>query len=74
MADNAAQRIKTEVAERRRRASGRVAGIMRNGRSGESGRRRAAEKSKRQGGRHNAQRAGIAKTDGEGRLNGKKSK
>ena len=56
MADNAAQRIKTEVAERRRRASGKVAGIMRNGRSGESGRRRAAEKSKRQGGRQNAQR------------------
>lgn len=34
MADNAAQRIKTEVAERRRRASGRVGGRMRKGRSG----------------------------------------
>ena len=72
MADNAAQWIKTEVAERRRRASGRAGGRMRKGRSGESGRRRAAVKSKRQG-QHNAQRAGIAKADGEGRLNGKKA-
>lgn len=51
MADNAARRIKTEVAERRRRG-----GIMSNGRDSENGRRRAAVKSKRQDGRQNAQR------------------